>query len=93
MLLPTATWVARSKELGRLEEAEASYTQAIALKPDYAEAHSNLGNTLQELGRLKEAEASYTQAIALKPDLCRSPLQLGHHAQRTRQIRRSSSKL
>jgi tetratricopeptide (TPR) repeat protein len=30
------------QELGRLDEAEASYTQAIALKPDFAEAHSNL---------------------------------------------------
>jgi Flp pilus assembly protein TadD len=55
------------QELGRLEEAEASYEQAIALKPDYAEAHSNLGTTLQELGRLDEAEASYLQAIALTP--------------------------
>ena len=26
------------KELGRLDEAEASYMQAIALKPDYAVA-------------------------------------------------------
>ena len=39
------------------------------MKPDYAEAHNNLGNTLKELGRLDEAEASYTQAIALKPEL------------------------
>ena len=38
------------------------------MKPDYAEAHNNLGNTLKELGRLDEARASYTQAIALKPD-------------------------
>jgi Flp pilus assembly protein TadD len=29
-------------ELGKLDEAEASFRQAIALKPDYAEAHSNL---------------------------------------------------
>jgi len=56
------------QELGRLDEAEASYAQAIALKPDYTEAHYNYGITLQELGRLDEAEASYTQAIALKPD-------------------------
>ena len=56
------------KEMGRLDEAEASYTIAIALKSDFAEAHSNLGITLKELGRLDEAEASYTQAIVLKPD-------------------------
>jgi predicted TPR repeat methyltransferase len=30
--------VARSKKLGRLEEAEASYTQAIAVKPDFIDA-------------------------------------------------------
>ena len=56
------------KELGRLDEALASYRQAIALKPDYAEAYNNLGIMLQELGRLDEALASYRQAIALKPD-------------------------
>ena len=38
------------------------------MKPDYAEAHSNVGNTLQELGRFDRAELSYKQAIALKPD-------------------------
>jgi hypothetical protein len=56
------------KELGRLEEAEVSYRKAIKLKPDYAEAHNNLGNTLKELGRLEEAEVSYRKAIKLKPD-------------------------
>jgi len=65
------------KELGRLDEAEASYTQAIALKPDYADAHNNLGITLTELGRLDEAEASYTQAIALKPDYAEAHSNLG----------------
>ena len=61
------------QELGRLDEAEASYTQAIALKPDYAEVYYNFAITLQELGRLDEAEASLRQAIALKPDHSRSP--------------------
>ena len=37
------------QELGRLDEAEASYKQAIAIRSDYAEAHYNLGNTLKEL--------------------------------------------
>jgi hypothetical protein len=47
------------------------------LKPDFAEAHSNLGITLKELGRLDEALASYTQAIALKPDLAEAHNNLG----------------
>jgi tetratricopeptide (TPR) repeat protein len=56
------------KELGRLEEAETNYRKAIALKPDFAEGHNNLGATLQEQGRLDEAETNYRKAIALKPD-------------------------
>ncbi len=65
------------QELGRLNEAEASYSQATALLPDYAEAHYNLGVTLQELGRLEIAEASYNHAIALKPDLAEAYSNLG----------------
>ena len=64
------------KELGRLEEAEASYTQAIMLKPDFAEAHCNFGNVLIELGRLYEAEVTFRQAIALKPDYAEAMLSL-----------------
>jgi tetratricopeptide (TPR) repeat protein len=47
------------------------------LKPDYAEAYSNLGVLLRELGRLDEAEAGYTQAIALKPDYVEAHSNLG----------------
>ena len=68
-------------ELGRLEEAEASLRQAIALRHDYAEAHNNLGNTLQALGRLAEAEACLRQAIALKPDFPEAHNSLGHTLQ------------
>ena len=56
------------QELGRLDEAEASLRQAIALKFDYANAHQNLGRTLQALGRLDEAEAIYRKAIFLRPE-------------------------
>jgi tetratricopeptide (TPR) repeat protein len=66
------------KKLGRLDETEASYTQAIVLKADYVEAHCNLGNILQELGRLKEAEASYRQAIVLKSDYVEAHCNLGN---------------
>ena len=46
-------------QTGKLKKAEASLKNAIAFRPDYAEAYSNLGNTLQALQRLDEAEASY----------------------------------
>ena len=69
------------KKLGRLDEAEASYSRAIALKTDYAEAHNNLGNTLQELGRLDEAEASYMRALALKPNYAKARNNLGNTLQ------------
>jgi len=48
------------------------------LKPDFAEAHNNLGVTLQELSRLDEALASYNQAIALKPDFAQAHSNLGN---------------
>ena len=46
------------------------------MKADYAEAHYNLGITLQELGRLDDAAASYNQAIALKPENIKAHNQL-----------------
>ena len=74
---PAATWALALHDLGRLADAEASYRQAIALKPDFAEAHYNLGNALKDLGRLEDAEASYRQAIALKPDFAQAHSNLG----------------
>ena len=74
------------QELGKLNEAETSYTQTIILKPDYAEAHYNLGVTLQELGRLEEAEASYRQATVLKPEYVEATI-TWDHTSRTRQIK------
>ena len=50
---------------------------SIALSPQDAEAHNNLGTALQDLGRLDEAEASYREAIALKPDYAAAYYSLG----------------
>ena len=49
------------QEFGKLDEAVASYNKALSIKPDYADAHSNLGTALGELGKLDEAVASYKQ--------------------------------
>jgi tetratricopeptide (TPR) repeat protein len=65
------------RELGRLEDAETSFKKAIAIKPDLAEAHYNLGITLKELGKLGDAETSFKKAIAIKPDLAEAHCNLG----------------
>ena len=63
---------------GRKYEAVDANQTAVALSPQDAEAHNNLGNTLQELGRLDDAEASYNRAIALKPDFAAPHNNLGN---------------
>ena len=63
--------------LGRLEEAEASFNQAIALQSDFASAHCNLGEMMRQQGRLDEAEVTLKQAITLKTDLFQAHANLG----------------
>ena len=53
-------------QTGRISEGLIACQKSVALAPENAEAHNNLGNTLKEFGRLEEAEESYRQAIALK---------------------------
>jgi predicted O-linked N-acetylglucosamine transferase (SPINDLY family) len=65
------------RELGRLEEAVASYRQALLLRPDYALAYNNLGIALSEQGRAEEAVASYRGALRLKPDNAEAHNNLG----------------
>jgi hypothetical protein len=55
-------------QTGRISEGLIACQKSVALAPENAEAHYNLGVTLKELDRLEEAEESYRQAIALKPD-------------------------
>ena len=64
-------------QAGRLDEAVACYGQMLALKPDLAGAHHNLGNALWEQGRLDEAEASYRRALTLQPNLAGAHNNLG----------------
>ena len=48
---------------GRLDEAMAEYRAALKLKPDYVEAHNNLGYALASRGRFAEAIAHYRKAL------------------------------
>ena len=56
------------KAIGMPDKAIQSFENAIAIKPDYAEAHNNLGATLQELGQLDMAVENYEKALAIKPE-------------------------
>jgi tetratricopeptide (TPR) repeat protein/SAM-dependent methyltransferase len=62
---------------GRLDEAIASYRDALAGEPDFADAHVSLAATLHEQGKLAEAVASYRKALSLRPDLVAAHYNLG----------------
>jgi tetratricopeptide (TPR) repeat protein len=55
-------------ELERMDEAIPRLRRALAMKPDYAEAHYNLGNALRKSGQLEEAVRSYEMAIKHRPN-------------------------
>jgi predicted O-linked N-acetylglucosamine transferase (SPINDLY family) len=52
--------------LGRGEEGLESCRKAIALKPDYVEAHYNAGTALRLLGRYEDALKCFDRALALR---------------------------
>ena len=44
------------------------WEDALRIKPDYAEAHYNLGIALEQAGRTREAIQHYEQALTFRPD-------------------------
>jgi predicted O-linked N-acetylglucosamine transferase (SPINDLY family) len=65
------------QNLHRLDDAIASFQQALALDPDYALAHNNLGNALKDSGRPDEAITSLRRALLVKPDYGEAHSNLG----------------
>ena len=55
------------KELGRPEDAVASYEAALAIDSSLAEAHYNIGNVLKDQGHLEDAAERYRNALAINP--------------------------
>ena len=62
---------------GSLEEAKACYQHAIALDPNYAKAHSNLGFVLKEQGIHDEAEQCLKTALSIDPNIADAHYMLG----------------
>lgn len=64
-------------QANKLPEAVAAYREAIALKPDYAEAYNNLGNALTALGKTTEAVAAFEKAIQHRENYALAYFNLG----------------
>jgi predicted O-linked N-acetylglucosamine transferase (SPINDLY family) len=69
------------KAQGKLREAAASYTGALAHKPNHVGALFNLGLVLQMQGQLEAAAASYRRALSYKPDYAEAHGNLGNALQ------------
>lgn len=65
------------KRQGQIEAAVELMRKTVALLPEDAEAHNNLGKTLQEQGQFAEAETSLCRALELKPDFAEAHYNLG----------------
>jgi tetratricopeptide (TPR) repeat protein len=50
------------------DRALADFSEAVRLKPDYADAYMNRGNIHSDLSNLDQAIADYNKAINLKLD-------------------------
>jgi FkbM family methyltransferase len=55
------------RDKGDRAKAEQLFRQALAIAPDYARAHNNLGELLSERGEFEEAEAHLRRAVELDP--------------------------
>ncbi|MEP6498359.1 tetratricopeptide repeat protein [Microcoleus vaginatus] len=59
-------------EKGDYQGAIATYTQAIALNPNYAQAYHNRGNARSKLGDNQGAVADYNQALRINPNYAKA---------------------
>ena len=64
-------------QLKQFDDAIASFEISLKIKPDCADAYSNMGNALKEKGDLKDAISCYERAIKLKPDYAKAYNNLG----------------
>ncbi|MBF0133010.1 MAG: glycosyltransferase family protein [Magnetococcales bacterium] len=65
-------------QLGNAQQAISCWQQAIAIQPDFAEAHYNLGNHLHQRKHYDAAETAYRQAITHQPHHCDAIHNLGN---------------
>ena len=59
---------ASTTQIGMLDQAVNAYRKATSIKPDYVDAHYNMGIALHDLGDYNKSIEAYKKAISLKPD-------------------------
>ena len=64
-------------QMNKTQDAMQCYEKTIELRPDYAEAHNNLGNLLKTEGQHEKAIISYEKALEIKPELYEATYNLG----------------
>lgn len=52
---------------GKLTDALLHYKEAIRIQPSFADAYSNMGNTLKEMQDIQGALQCYSRAIQINP--------------------------
>jgi predicted TPR repeat methyltransferase len=62
----------RCANLGELETAISFYEKAISIKPEYVDAHYNVGSANHKLGQLDAAVTSYKKVVAINPDYAKT---------------------
>jgi protein O-mannosyl-transferase len=60
-----------------MAEAIRHYEEAVRIRPDYPEAHYNLGFAFVQLGRMQEGIEQYQLAVRFKPDYAEAEDNLG----------------
>ena len=67
-----------AQQAGNYLDAASFFDRAIAVKPDYVEAHYNQGIALQEIKEYPRAIASYDRAIGLNPNFAEAHYNRGN---------------
>ena len=65
-------------QMGMLNEAIEAYKKCISLKPDFSDAHFNLGIVLNNYGKYNEAIDSFNRAVFYNPNHAEAYNNLGN---------------
>lgn len=62
---------------GKLDEAVTHFSEALRVRPDFAEAHYNMGNVLAQQGKLNEAISHFIRVLQIKPNYAEAHNNIG----------------